>query len=271
MKISPVNYDVAVSKKITKETFEVELGIIQCSSHTIPQQVEEIRQLLYDKFLFPRTILTVNAHIYNLAYKNTELLKILNSCRMVTADGMAIVWASELFGKKIPERCNATEAFREFLKDKTMPVNHGILIGCSEEEAEQAAKNIEKTSNHCKIRNTYSGFLSMKKYKQIFIANNDVDFIFIGMGTPKTEQMSKIAEIICPQAIVWGIGGGTIRIFANTMKEAPVIWRKVGLQWLYRLLSDPIKLWKRYVIGNPLFIYRVFKESKKYRPKNTNP
>jgi exopolysaccharide biosynthesis WecB/TagA/CpsF family protein len=80
------------------------------------------------------------------------------------------------------------------------------------------------------------------------------------MGTPKTEKISQIASVLCPQAIVWGIGGGTIKIFAGTMKEAPIFWRRNGLQWLYRLSHDPLRLWRRYLIGIPFFIYQICKE-----------
>jgi exopolysaccharide biosynthesis WecB/TagA/CpsF family protein len=70
---------------------------------------------------------------------------------------------------------------------------------------------------------------------------------------------AQLAAEICPEAIVWGIGGGTVRIFAGTMREAPVLWRRLGLQWLYRLLREPRQLWHRYLIGNPLFGLRILK------------
>ena len=79
------------------------------------------------------------------------------------------------------------------------------------------------------------------------------------MGTPRTEQVAEAAAEACPGAIVWGIGGGTVRILAGTMREAPRVWRRLGLQWLYRLFHEPRALWQRYLIGNPLFAMRVLK------------
>jgi len=241
------------------------LGNIFCSTHTIDQQVEELQKLLINKFEQPRVILTVNAHIYNLACKNARLREILNRARLVTADGMSIVLASRLFNTRIPERCNATEAFRAFVTKKDIPENSGILIGCSADEAKLAAKNIENSSSHCKIINTFSGFLNVDDYVKIFKSYHNIDFIFLGMGSPKTEIISQIASSICPQAIVWGIGGGTIRIFAGTMREAPALIRRIGLQWLHRLYSDPLALWQRYVMGNPAFIWRMLMGSIQFR------
>ncbi len=241
------------------EPLEFNFGKIKCSTHTIPQQLDEVRRLLQEKLLQPRTILTVNAHIYNQTYTDSELQKIFKSARMVTADGLSIVWASKLFRTKIFERANATEAFRAFLEKENMPASTGVLIGCTEQEAEAAAKKMEHISSHCKISQIVSGYLSDDEYEKLFASLENVDFIFLGMGTPKTEKIAALASKMLQDAIVWGIGGGTIRIFAGTMTEAPVFWRRAGLQWLHRLISDPVALWKRYIIGNPLFVFRVFK------------
>lgn len=240
--------------------FSFKLGKIKCSGHTIPEEIAELKQLLADKAMQPRMILTVNAHIYNLAHKDAELRNILNSARMVTADGMSIVWASRLFSKRIRERCNATEAFRAFLDRRDIPRNYGILVGCSEAEARSAAAAIEKSSSHCRIVRSYSGFLSIDEYRAILQSHKDADFIFLGMGTPRTEIISKLASTICPQAIIWGIGGGTVRIYAGTMKEAPVFLRRIGLQWFHRLYSEPAALWQRYIFGNPAFILHILRQ-----------
>ena len=96
-------------------------------------------------------------------------------------------------------------------------------------------------------------------YRKVFSEAADADFIFLGLSTPKTQRIADIAVAVRPDAITWGIGAGTIKIFAGTMNEAPVFWRRTGLQWLYRLFEDPKNLWRRYLVGNPLFVARVFK------------
>ncbi len=207
----------------------------------------------------PRTVLCVNAHIYNLAEKNPDLARILREARIVTADGMAIVWTARIFGIHIPERCNMTEAFRYFYESSDMPQNSGIMIGCSTEEAAAASSFVEKASAHCRIVASYSGYLSDDEYREIFERHSDADFIFLGMGTPRTEHVARIAGKSAPRVIAWGIGGGTVRILAGTMSEAPQPYRRLGLQWLHRLLSEPAALWERYLLGNPLFLWRLLR------------
>jgi len=235
------------------------LGNINCSTHTVFQLLEEVELLLNNKKLKPRTILCVNAHIYNIAYKDAQLRQILNTARVVTADGISIVWASRFFGIRKLKRCNMTEAFRAFLNSDNIPQNTGILIGLTDKDLLKAKKKIENSSKHCHIIKFISGYLTEDRYKQILASFRDVGFVFLGMSSPRTEKVSKIVETICPDAIVWHIGAGTIKIFAGEMKEAPIFLRRLGLQWLHRFFCNPSNLWRRYLIGNPKFVLRMAK------------
>jgi N-acetylglucosaminyldiphosphoundecaprenol N-acetyl-beta-D-mannosaminyltransferase len=235
------------------------MGGVACSTHTISELLADLEVLLRDRTLRPRTILTVNAHIYNCAMRDAALRRNLNAARMVTADGMGIVWAARLFGVRIAERCNMTEAFRAFLVAPRMPPSRALLVGCSSAEAEAAAGEIHRLSSHCRIIRSVSGYLSDSEYRDICAQHGGVEFIFLGMGTPRTEHVADLAAGVCPEAVVWGIGGGTVRILAGVMREAPVAWRRLGLQWLHRLLNEPRQNWRRNLIGIPLFILRILK------------
>src|SRR4051794_38002462 len=108
---------------------KISVGSVRCSPHTIPQLLDDLRYLLVNRSEQPRTILCVNAHIYNLAIKDGALRKCLNDARINAADGKAICWAARMCGGNIPERCNMTEAFRAYLQDSTMPNSTALLVG----------------------------------------------------------------------------------------------------------------------------------------------
>lgn len=241
--------------------YEFSMGGVKCTTHTIRQLLAEVQSMLAHRFEQPRSILCVNAHIYNVAVSDASLRESLNNARIVTADGMSIVWFSRLWNAIVPERCNMTEAFRAFLRCTSMRPSTAVLIGLTQAEAERAALRINAESRHCTIIKAYSGFLSEAEYAALFASLGRVDFIFVGMSTPRTERTCELARRRCPDAIVWGIGAGTIRIYAGTMKEASLFFRRHGLQWLHRLAYEPSKLWRRYLIGNPLFLYRAVKSS----------
>ncbi|MCF7668906.1 MAG: WecB/TagA/CpsF family glycosyltransferase [Verrucomicrobia bacterium] len=246
-----------MSKNTGQRLVGFRFGDVRCSSHSIEDLLEEIRGLLSDRAAVPRTVLCLNAHIYNIAAGDARLRRCLSSARVVAADGMSVVWGARLFGVNISERCNMTEAFREFLVARRMPPSRAIIMGCSGEEAAAAAARINGISPHCRITGAYSGYLNDDECRTVFKAERGVDFIFLGMGTPRTEYVSQLAAVECPGAIVWGIGGGTVRIYAGSMKEAPALLRRLGLQWMDRLIREPWVLWRRYLIGNPVFAVRV--------------
>jgi len=172
---------------------------------------------------------------------------------------MSIVWFGRFFGARIEERCNMTDAFNAFLEATDFSQTRAALVGLEPDEATIAARAMEARSNHLAIDEVCSGYLSEEEYRTYFSALDGIDLILVGMGTPRTERICRIASEACPTAVVWGIGAGSIRIFSGTMREAPPFMRKYGLQWLHRLLREPRLLWRRYLFGNPLFLFRMLR------------
>lgn len=232
------------------------LGPVKCSTYNIIQLLSEVRQLLNDSSEQPRTINCINAHIFNLAWKNDALTNALNQSRVVAVDGMSIVWISPLFSTRLSERCNMTESLRAFLMDSSFPKTKAILIGGTEEIAEKAATALNEANSHLTVVETLSGYLPNEAYQEYFEISDPVDFVLLGLGTPKSELLSQIISDIWPKTIIWHIGGGTILFLSGNSTEAPLWMRRSGLQWLHRLIMEPKRMWKRYLLGNILFLLR---------------
>lgn len=253
--------------KIGKHSF----GRVGCSSCTIEELIEVIKESLRASPREGFTINFINAHLFNLCWNDTILRENINRSDIVAADGMAIVWAARLFGFTIPSRCNMTDTFRAYLADNSAPASTSLLIGGTDEEASIAAAAIQKSGPHISITGTLSGFHKVSDYEALIMKSEKTDFIFIGAGSPKSEAIAEAARRIRPSSIVWHIGGGTIMFFAGSLIEAPEWMRNCGLQWLHRLLLEPGRMWKRYLIGNPLFVLRVLGSAIFHRrpsPKN---
>ena len=243
------------------------LGGVTCSTMSIPELLGEIRTLLSDPSIRPRSIVCVNAYIHNLARANDELRTCLNGSHIVAIDGMSVVWAGRLLGAQVKARCNMTEAFREFLCEPDMHETRAILIGGADGVAEMAAAAITSRS-HCTVVGAYSGFLEDAEYTRLLAEVPDVDFVLAGMGTPRSEKLlTEVIPRVLPEAIGWHIGGGTIEFLAGVKKEAPAAFRRSGLQWLYRLSLEPRRLWRRYLLGNPAFAWHAVREIVKARAK----
>ena len=232
-------------------------GPLQCSTHGIPELLDEIRALLADPHDSPRTINCVNAHIFNLAWRDGDLAGTLNDSRVLAVDGMSIVWAARLLGAPVRARCNMTEALRAFLEDRSFPATRAVLIGGTEEVAALAAEEINRRSCHTTVVDALSGYLGEEDYVSYFRDRPPPDLVFVGIGTPQSERISALISEVQPRTLVWHIGGGTILFLSGRLHEAPRWMRRSGLQWMHRLLLEPRRLWKRYLVGNLLFGLRV--------------
>lgn len=229
----------------------VAIGDLTVSPHTIPEALAEIQRLLGDKTATPRTIHCLNAHIHVLAGKDAGLRSALESAALVTADGMAIVWAASL-----RERCNMTELFRAYL-DIERQSRRCLLLGGSPDEAEAAATTLARHAS-LRVCESCDGYQSTETYVRLIEEHRDLDLVLLGMGSPKSEYVATALAATGTTALVWHIGGGTIQFLAGTLREAPVWMRRTGLQWLYRLCLEPRRMWRRYLLGLPMFFWRVF-------------
>ena len=228
---------------------------VDCSPHSIPELLEEIRALLRDVSLRPRSIMCLNAHISNLARSDPSLKRHLNAARVVAADGMPIIWVGRLKGHRVDSRCNMTEAFRAFLRDETLPSSSALLIGCTEKVAGRAAAAMNQESHHCRVVQVVSGYEPIDAYVRAIGDGGPFDFILVGMGSPRSEAVLSELSGVAPESMLWHIGGGTIGFYAGGVKEAPLWMRRSGLQWLHRLGVEPKRMWRRYLLGNCAFLF----------------
>jgi len=86
------------------------------------------------------------------------------------------------------------------------------------------------------------------------------DFIFVGLGSPRSERMLVLLAAAFPERIHWHIGGGTILHLADDVERAPAWMRRSGLQWLHRLCMEPRRMWKRYLLGNLSFVGAMLRQ-----------
>ena len=226
---------------------------------TIDELCGFVDSLLANPALRPRTLSGINAHVANLARDDPDFAACLDAMACLSVDGVSFVWAGRRAGGDFRERCNTTEAFRAWLARGGNAVS-AILIGCDEQCATEAARTMEATGR-LRIETTISGWLENEEILGQTASARPVELLLVGMGSPRSERlMPRLAEAM-PQAVVWHIGGGTINFYAGRKREAPPWMRRAGLQWLHRLALEPRRMWRRYLIGNPRFVWRALRRA----------
>lgn len=200
----------------------------------------------------------INAHCVNTACRDGEYKAALNRSDIVYADGMSVVWAALFMGRPLPQRVNIIgfldDIFRRLEQDRTTL----YLLGGREAAVRGAARYIGSNFPDMKICGFHNGYFTDKEESDIIneINSHKPDILIVGLGVPYQEKwinshLDALDAHLCLSA------GAMFDYISGLAKKAPTWMCDTGLEWLYRLNQEPGRLWRRYLLGNPVFIYRV--------------
>lgn len=213
------------------------------------------KALLYLESLDKNHIIyTPNPEMVMAAQKDKEFLKILNSADLVIPDGIGVVYASWLNKLKLKQRVAGYDLITSIFENVKKPTTV-YLLGSQKGVCEIAKKNIEAKYKNIKVVGFHHGYF--KEQEQILILNEiqslKPHILLVGLGFPKQEKWIYKNRFL-PVKISAAIGG-SIDVMAGTVKRAPVIFQKLGLEWFYRVLKQPSRI-KRVAVF-PEFILKT--------------
>ncbi len=193
--------------------------------------------------------------------RNPALGEDVTSSNLILADGSAVVLASKILNKKLPERVAGIDLMHGILERGNELGYRVFCLGATEEISEEIERQINKHYPGVVIAGRQNGYFSEDQQREVAdnIAAAKADVLFVAITSPKKEQfMAKWGDVM-QVPVVHGVGG-SFDVFAGKVKRAPLIWQKLGMEWLYRVLQEPGRLWKRYLVTNTLFIGMLLKE-----------
>ena len=197
----------------------------------------------------------INAHCLNIAYKNKEYKQVLNSCSAVFADGIGAKIGAKILGYEVEENVNGTDMF-PLLAQKPYRI---YLLGGAPGVAAKALEKARALNGKAEFVGCADGFFCEKSEKAVFAEIKALrpDIVLVAMGVPKQEMWINEHLSAFPGCVMIGVGG-LLDFVSERIPRAPLWMRKCNIEWCYRLYNEPIRLFKRYIIGNPLFILRVY-------------
>ena len=210
---------------------------------------------------------TINAHSYNTALKDSLFAEALTKGDVLIPNGASVVMACRwLKAKSQPtERIAGWDLFVHEMDRLNRKGGTCFFMGSSEKVLELIRKRAAVDYPNIKVETyspPYKPEFSEEDNKGIIEAINraNPDLLWIGMTAPKQEKWTythwKELDIHCHVGTI----GAVFDFFAGTVERAPLWWQEHGLEWLYRLLKEPKRMWRRYIIGNTLFLKNVIKE-----------
>ena len=194
--------------------------------------------------------------------KDEELYNSVVSCDLINADGQSIVWAARFLGKEIPERVAGIDLMQNLIKLAAEKKYSCFFFGAKEEVVNKVVDLYTEKYGSEVIAGSRNGYFDKSEEESIAhqIADSGADLLFVAMPSPHKENfMFKYREVLSGLSFNMGVGG-SFDVVAGHAKRAPVWMQKTGLEWFYRFLQEPGRMWKRYLFGNSKFIGLVLRE-----------
>lgn len=210
----------------------------------------------------PALVAYVNAHTLNLASTDSSYREILCSADVVLNDGAGVGIAGRLRKSPFPENLNGSDLNPKILELAARKGWSVYLLGAHPGVASQAAEKLRTKISGLDVVGTHDGFFSRSEDARVAeeIRVSGADVVMVAMGNPLQERW--LAQNLRATGCQLGVGVGAFFDFsAERVRRAPAWMNRFGVEWLWRLALEPGRLWRRYVVGNPVFLWRVAREA----------
>lgn len=210
-------------------------------------------------------VLNANVHCLNLAYTDPRLRSLLNGAEVVFCDGAGVMLAARLLGRRIPERITYADWAWRLASYAASEGFTLYFLGARPGVAEKAAEKLRERYPDLRVSGIQHGYFD----RSIGSPENEAviekinaaapDILLVGFGMPVQERwlMENWDRIDARVALT---GGAVFDYISGELRRGPPILTENGFEWLARLLVEPRRLWRRYIVGNPVFLWRVIRQ-----------
>ncbi|HWK89938.1 MAG TPA: WecB/TagA/CpsF family glycosyltransferase, partial [Longimicrobium sp.] len=213
----------------------------------------------------PAYVVTPNAHHLVLLEDSAPFRGVYRGAWLVLADGMPLLWAARLLGTPLPEKVSGSDLFVEVCGAAAGTGLRVFLLGGRPGAAEGAARELERRFPGLRLAGAHCPPFGFERdpaaLEQVERAIRDAapHLLFVGLGAPKQELwiQANAARLGVPVAAGVGV---SFEFVAGMVRRAPRWMQRAGLEWFYRLLREPRRLWRRYASTNPRFVALVLRQ-----------
>jgi N-acetylglucosaminyldiphosphoundecaprenol N-acetyl-beta-D-mannosaminyltransferase len=202
----------------------------------------------------------VNADGVNIAFRNPEYRAALQQSDMVFADGIGVKLAGEVLGQLVADNVNGTDLFPLLMGALQGTGKWIYLLGGRPGVTEGVVRSLTKNFPGVKIAGWRHGYYSAEEEGQVIadIRRSGADLMLVAFGAPRQELWIHRHLGALGAKVVIGVGG-LFDFFSGRIPRAPRWVRRLGMEWCYRLYREPGRLWRRYLVGNVVFLARLTK------------
>jgi N-acetylglucosaminyldiphosphoundecaprenol N-acetyl-beta-D-mannosaminyltransferase len=193
--------------------------------------------------------------------RDAELRRSVEEADVVVADGQPLVWLSRLMGDPLPERVAGIDIMLRLLQ-RGAERGYGVyFLGARDEVVRQVVETVRKHHPGVRVAGYRDGYFRPEEDQAVAQAIRDsgADILFVAMTSPRKENFLRQWRDHMLVPVCHGVGG-SFDVVAGQTKRAPAWMQRWGLEWFYRMMQEPGRMWKRYLVTNSMFIALSMKE-----------
>ena len=202
---------------------------------------------------------SINAYKINLMKNNQRLREIVARAEIINADGISIVWAAKILHVPINFRVTGVDLFYKLIQVSEQRSYRVYFLGATQESITNMIKKLRDRHPALQIVGYHNGYFQDSVSIIEDINESDPDILFLGFSSPQKEIWIDKYKQKLKVTFIMGVGG-SFDIYSGKTKRAPDVVQKLGLEWLYRFSQEPKRMFKRYIIGNAIFVKKVLRE-----------
>jgi N-acetylglucosaminyldiphosphoundecaprenol N-acetyl-beta-D-mannosaminyltransferase len=209
----------------------------------------------------PHYMAVVNAAKIVAASRDERLRRVLEQADLVTADGMSVVWASYALGHPLKQRVTGIDLFERLVEHAARVGLSVYFLGAREEAVRGVVARFTTRHPNLRLAGYRNGYFHPSESSAIAetIKQSRADLLFVAMGSPAQEYW--IASNLARTGVRFALGvGGSFDHLSGLARRAPRWMQRIGFEWVHRLMREPRRLWRRYLIGNTAFVWLVIKQ-----------
>ena len=236
------------------------IKLLGCSMDvaTMDDTVKTIAERVEQKNFTQHVVVNV-AKVVNMQ-KDSTLKTSVEACDIINIDGMGVVLGARMLGHDVPERVAGVDLFHRLLQMSAQRGFPVFLLGAEAEIVDEARSRVEGLYPDLIVAGHHHGYFWDDEQAVVDkIRESGARLLFVAITSPKKENFINKWQDQLGVDFVMGVGG-TFDVVAGKVKRAPLWMQKYGLEWLYRVIQEPRRMWKRYLVTNSQFAWLLFKE-----------
>ena len=202
----------------------------------------------------------INVHALNLAQNSQALKSFFDNALLNYCDGSGVMLGAWILGKPLPEKIALTDWINDVAFVCANEKKSMFLLGSTDDSVTAAATELVRQNPQLNIAGVHNGYFDFQNDYDVReqIIKSKADLLLVGMGMPLQEEWIARVSKEFSRMIVLN-AGSCFDYVSGRRKRAPKWMQRSGLEWLFRLMTEPRRLWRRYLLGNPLYLFRILR------------